>query len=225
MNKTQELFEEFRSVFSGKGTRVLDSFIPLLVFLIANVFFGFTLALWGSLSVSLFFTVYRLFQKKSLVYALGGLGGVILAALFVNISGSEVGYFLPGLISGAITVILCIISVVLNRPLVAWTSYIARRWSLNWYWHPRILPAYNEVTIIWAVAFSFRLGLEYRLFHQDAVDALGLSRILLGWPFTIMLLIVSYLYGLWRLGRLNGPSVEEFKTGKMPPWEGQKRGF
>ncbi|MCK7481667.1 MAG: hypothetical protein M0C28_34220 [Candidatus Moduliflexus flocculans] len=26
-------------------------------------------------------------------------------------------------------------------------------------------------------------------------------------------------------GQIGGPSVEEFKTGKAPPWEGQKRGF
>jgi hypothetical protein len=50
-------------------------------------------------------------------------------------------------------------------------------------------------------------------------------RILLGWPFIIALLIVTYLYGLWRLSKLGGPSVEEFKAGKSPPWEGQKRGF
>jgi len=39
------------------------------------------------------------------------------------------------------------------------------------------------------------------------------------------LLVVSYLYGIWRLGNLEGPSVEEFKLGQEPPWEGQKRGF
>jgi hypothetical protein len=38
-------------------------------------------------------------------------------------------------------------------------------------------------------------------------------------------LIASYLYGTWRLGTLGGPSVEEFKPGAEPPWEGQQRGF
>ena len=31
--------------------------------------------------------------------------------------------------------------------------------------------------------------------------------------------------GLWRLGNLGGPSVEEFKNGAPPPWQGQQRGF
>ena len=112
-----------------------------------------------------------------------------------------------------------------RRPMVAWTSYLARRWPLGWYWHANVLPAYNEVTIAWAVAFSIRLALEFWLFQQDAVNTLGAARVVLGWPFTVGLLIASYLYGLWRLDNLAGPSVEEYKAGQEPPWEGQKRGF
>ena len=78
---------------------------------------------------------------------------------------------------------------------------------------------------MWAVAFAARLVLEYWFYQREAVGALGAIRVFLGWPFTITLLVISYLYGLWRLGRLNGPGVEEFKEGVEPPWEGQKRGF
>lgn len=225
MSRSKELLEEFKSVFSGRGSRLLDSFIPLLVFLIANPLIGLKFALWGALAAAGLFAVFRISRRESLVYSLGGLGGVLLAGLFVYISGSGAGFFLPGLITGAVTVVLCVISVLINRPLVAWTSFITRRWPRDWYWHPRVLPAYNEVTIIWAVAFAVRLILEYWFFQQDAVSALGAVRIFLGWPYTIVLLILSYLYGLWRLARLNGPSVEEFKVGKEPPWEGQRRGF
>jgi hypothetical protein len=225
MSKVKELQEEFRLVFSGRGARLLDSFLPPLVFLIANSLVGLNVALWASLVIAGLFAVYRLIRRESLVYSLGGLGGVLLATVFVNLSGSESGFFLPGLISGAITVVLCVVTVAVNHPMVAWTSHIARRWPLGWYWHPMVLPAYNEVTISWAVAFSVRLALEYCLFQQDAFNALGVTRVILGWPYTVILLIASYLYGLWRLDRLKGPSVEEFKTGKKPPWEGQKRGF
>jgi hypothetical protein len=225
MNKFKELQEELKSVLSGRGARLLDSFLPLFIFLVLNPLLGVNTALWGALAVAGLFAIVRMIKKDSLVYALGGLGGVLLAAVFVKLSGSEAGFFLPGLISGTITVVLCIASVVINRPVVAWTSFIARRWPLDWYWHPKVMPAYNEVTIIWAVSFSIRLILEFWLFQQEAVSALGITRVLLGWPYTVILLIVSYLYGLWRLGQLRGPSVEEFKTGKEPPWEGQKRGF
>jgi hypothetical protein len=225
MFKFKELREEFSLVLSGRGLKLLDSFLPFLLFLIANPLVGLNPALWGALAVAAIFAAYRIIRKESLVYSLGGLGGVLLAAVFVNLSGSESGFFLPGLISGGITVVLCVVTVAFNRPIVAWTSFIARRWPLDWYWHPQVLPAYNEVTIAWAVAFSARLALEYWLFQEDAVNALGAARLIFGWPFTVILLVASYLYGLWRLGRLAGPSVEEFKAGEAPPWEGQKRGF
>lgn len=225
MNRFTELREEFLSVFSGRGARILDSFLPLLFFLLIYALVSLDVALWGAIGIALVLAAYRIFQRESLVYALGGLGGVLLAAVFVYLSGSGAGFFVPGLITGAVTVLLCIISVAVNRPLVAWTSYIARRWPLKWYWHPNVLPAYNEVTIAWGVAFAVRLSLEFWYFQQGAVETLGTLRIILGWPFTITLLILSYLYGLWRLRKLSGPSVEEFKSGAPPPWQGQLRGF
>lgn len=225
MGKLQELGEELRGVLSGQGSRLLDSFFPPLVFLLLNSLSDVNVALWGAVGVSVVFAVYRLLRRENLTYALGGLGGTLLAALFVKLSGSGTGFFLPGFFSGAMTIILCVVSVAFNRPLVAWSSFIARRWSLDWYWHPKVLPAYNEVTILWAVAFSARLTFEFWLYQQEALGALGTVRILLGWPFIVLLLIVSYLYGLWRLDKLQGPSVEEFKAGKAPPWVGQKRGF
>ena len=225
MNKLQELFEEFKTVFSGRGSRIFDSFLPLLFFLIANSLVSSNFAIWGSLGMAGLLALNRIIQGESLVYALGGIGGVFLASVFIEVSRSEAGFFLPGLISGAIIVVLCVASVAINRPLVAWTSFIARRWPLSWYWHPKVLPVYNEVTIFWAVAFSIRLVVGFWLFQRQAVTALGFVSIFLGWPYTVLLLIISYIYGLWRLGKLGGPSIEEFISGTDPPWIGQKRGF
>lgn len=225
MHKINELWEELKLVFLGSGAMLLDSLLPPLIFLVANPLVGVNNALWVSLAVAGLFALYRIIKKDNIAYALGGLGGVLLAALLVKLSGSEVGFFLPGMISGIIVIVLCVVSVVLKRPLVAWSSVIVRRWPLAWYWHPQVLPAYNEVTFLWAVAYAARLGVEIWLFQREAVNALGVIQVFLGWPFTIILLIVSYLYGLWRLRQLNGPSVEEFKAGTAPPWEGQKQGF
>jgi hypothetical protein len=225
MPKLRELQDEFKSVFSGRSTRLLDSFLPLLIFLILYPLIGINYALWGALLVAGLFAIYRIIRRESLVYSLGALGGVLLASIFIHVIGSEAGFFLPGLFSGAIMVVLCMASVALNRPLVAWTSSIARRWPLDWYWHPKVRPAYNEVTVLWGVAFSARLALEFWFFQRQALGALGAVRVFLGWPFTIVLLVVSYLYGVWRLSRLKGPGIEEFNSRQAPPWVGQKQGF
>ena len=129
------------------------------------------------------------------------------------------------MISGALTFVVCLVSGLVGRPIVAYTSYLARRWPLEWYWHPKVRPAYSEVTWTWAVFFGLRLLLQLILFRQEEASLLGLVQFLTGWPATIIVLIVSYLYGTWRLRNLGGPSVKEFESGTEPPWEGQQRGF
>jgi len=225
VSKVQELWEELKSVFSGRGVKLADALIPVLAFLVVNSQLAIQWALGLAVGSAALFFLYRLIIKDNIYYALGGLGAVLLAAAFAWVSDSAVGFFLPGLISSGLTVLLLLISVLVRRPLAALTSHLTRSWPLVWYWHPAVRPAYGEVTLFWAVGFGARLGLEYWLFQQGAVGSLGLVRTLLGWPYTIILLIVSYLYGIWRLGKLGGPSVEEFKSGEEAPWEGQKRGF
>ena len=225
MSKSKELFGEFKSVFFGKGIGLLGSILPLLIFLITYPLLGQNSALWGSLIVAGIFGVIQLIKQERWIYSLGGVGSVLLAALFVKLSGSETAFFLPGLITGGVMVGLSVLSIAINRPLVAWSSYITRRWPLGWYWHPNVLPAYNQATMIWAAAFFIRISLEYWFYTQENVGALGAVRVFLGWPYTILLLIVSYIYGQWRLGQLEGPSVAEFNARSNPPWEGQKRGF
>jgi hypothetical protein len=109
--------------------------------------------------------------------------------------------------------------------MVAWTSYLARRWPLDWYWHEKVRPAYTEVTLAWILFFALRLLWQVMLFQGQNVNQLAFVNALTGWPATAILLIVSYLYGTWRLARLGGPSVEEFQNGAPAPWQGQRRGF
>lgn len=224
MSKSNELFAELRTVVFANN-KWLDSLLPPIVFILLNALSGLTLAFAAAFSVALLIGIYRLIRRQSWTYALGGVGGVILAGLIAWFIGGAEGYFLPGIITGGLTALLCVISILLRRPLVAWTSYITRRWPLDWYWHPKILPAYSEVTIIWAIFFALRTLIQFELFQQQAADILGIVQLLSGWPALIILLIASYIYGMWRLQNLAGPSVEEFKSGSEPPWQGQKRGF
>jgi hypothetical protein len=222
--KLREIVEELRLVLAGRSS-IIDSILPPLIFVIVNALLGFDYAMWGSLLLALLITVLRLRRRQPLWYALGGFAGVAFAILISRLLGRAEGYFLPGIITGGLTVLLCLASVLVGRPIVAWTSYLTRRWPLDWYWHPRVRPAYSEVTWLWVAFFGIRLLVQLNLFQAEDAGTLAVVNALTGWPATIVLLIVSYLYGTWRLGHLRGPSVEEFKSGAEPPWEGQRRGF
>ena len=208
-----------------KRAGLLDSLLPPILFLLVYSLAGFRSAAISALILAVLMGALRLLRGQPLWYALGGAVGVGLAILLTRWLGGEEGFFLPGLASSVLTLVLCLASLIMRKPLVAWTSFIARRWPLDWYWHPKVRPAYSEVTLFWMVYFSARFLLQLDLFRDASTAGLALFNVILGWPATVTLLIFSYLYGTWRLRHLRGPSVNEFQTGKEPPWEGQQRGF
>lgn len=224
MRVLRELTEELRIVSSGRS-RVIDAFIPPIIFLVLNRLFELDTALMGALLVAILILFLRVLRKQSVKFSLGGISGVLLAVLIAKILGREESYFLPGIVTGFIFMLISLISLIVKRPLMAWTSYFARRWTLAWYWHPKVRPAYSEVTTMWLVFFAIRLFIPVDLFTSGSTEALGLTQLITGWPATLLLLVVSYLYGIWRLQQLGGPSVVEYKLGTEPPWVGQKRGF
>jgi hypothetical protein len=196
--KLRELVEEFRAVFAGRSN-LADSVIPPIIFLVVNPLLGFDYAVWGSLLISLLVSLLRLSRGQSLKYALGGLGGGILAILAAKLLNRAEGYFLPGVITGILTAVICGVSVVIGRPLVAWTSHIVRRWPLDWYWHPKVRPAYSEVTLAWMLFFVIRLLPQLFLIGKAQSEILGIIQVATGWPATIALLATSYIYGTWGL--------------------------
>lgn len=223
-SKWHELLEEIRTVFTGRNS-FFDAIIPPIIFLLINGLVGFQAAMWSALILSAGIAILRIVRKQSLTYALAGVGSVAVAIGLARYLGKSEGFFLPGLISGSMTLLLTILSLVIRRPMVAWTSYIARRWPLDWYWHPQVRPAYSEVTFAWVIFFTARLLLQFALFENQDVNSLALTNFVTGWPATILLLIFSYLYGTWRLAQLSGPSVEEYRNNVPPPWQSQRRGF
>ena len=222
-DKARELLEEFRSVTGKVG--LLDTILPPILFLLLNGLAGFTAAMIGALGLSIVIAALRLRRDQSLLYALAGLGSVGLAIAFALLLGRSEGFFLPGIVNGGLTVALALVSLLIRKPMVAWTSYLARRWPLDWYWHEKVRPAYTEVTVAWLAYFALKLFWQVSLFQGREIDELALVNTLTGWPATIALLIISYLYGTRRLAQLRGPSVEEFRNGAPAPWSGQKRGF
>lgn len=223
-SKSREVLDEFRSVVLGRA-QLLDAILPPIVFLAVGALGSTEAAMTAALVAAGLFVVVRALRRQTVTYALLGLGGSALAFLAARwLQRSEV-FFLPDLVTHAVLAAVCLITVAVRRPLVAWTSHVVRRWPRAWYWHPRVLPAYQEVTLAWGAFFGLQALVQWTLIQQQQVAWLAAASLLNGWPATVVLLIATYLYGTWRLARLAGPSIAEFEAGSPPPWTGQGRGF
>ncbi len=220
----RELINELASILAGRAYW-LDVVLPPVLFVGVNAFFSFQTAMAAAVSLAAVVSVVRILRRESLLYAVAGLLAALAAVGIARFLGRDEGFFIPGIVTNGGTVLLAVGSVLAKRPLVAWTSYLTRRWPLDWYWHDRVRPAYSEVTWLWAGFFGLRLLGQLFFFMGADADSLALFNLALGWPAILVLLIVSYLYGRWRLRQLAGPSVEEFSQNVPPPWEGQPRGF
>ena len=224
IQKIEELQKEFRTVFSGR-TNTADTILPPLLYALVNLLTGLVPAILSALVLASILTVLRIVRKQSWLYAFSGLVVTLLAAGLAWYTQNATGFFLPNLVTSGMLLAASLLSILAGKPLAAWSSHLTRAWPKEWYWLPNISPAYTEVTWIWTAFIATRLIVQYLLYQQGNASLLGLANILLGWPVIIIVLVISYLYGIWRLRKLGGPSVEEFLSHQPAPWKGQKKGF
>lgn len=220
--KGREVLDELRSVLSGK---TVDALFPPLIFVIANGLLGLQAASIIATLTAAGFTLLRLLRKQELKYALGGLAGVLIAVGFAYLSGSAENFFIPKILSSAFMVLLALGSILAGKPLAALMSHLTRGWPMEWFRRKDVKPAYVEVTVIWTLLLAVRLIIQVLLYRGRNLSQIFWVNMLIGTPFTIIVLIFSYLYGIWRLARLGGPGVDEFIEGKPKPWKGQRKGF
>jgi len=222
--KVREVVEEFRTVVLGRGG-VLDAILSPLAFLAAHALAGPLAGMLAALLTAGGLVLLRLLRHQPVTYALFGLSGSLLALIVAQVLQRDEVFFLPDMLTNTALAVISLLSAALGRPLVAWTSHLVRRWPRDWYWHARVRPAYTEVTLAWAAYFLAQAVLQWTVFQLQDVSRLATLGLFAGWPGTVVLLILTYLYGTWRLARLAGPSVAEFRAQAPPPWTGQQRGF
>lgn len=222
MPKIKELIEELQSVLQGKG---IDTVLPPLLFAITNNFASLLVASILSIGVAFIIGILRWRKKQVWYYALAGFLGVTFSATFAILADNAKNYFLPGIVGSVLFSVGILLTLLIGKPLVALASHLTRGWPLPWFWRNDVKPAYTEVTWMWLVFFSLRSGIQIVLINQENIASFAWINTLLGLPVTIIVLLISYMYGMWRLNTLNGPSVDEFKKNQIPPYKGQTRGF
>ena len=155
--KSQEIWEELKSVLSGK---TFDALLPPIIYAVVNAIFGLVPAVITAIGVAILIGLIRILRKQAWYYAFGGLVAVGIAAGLALFTRNAANYFIPTIVSSGLLLVLAFVSILINKPLAAWASHLTRGWPLDWFWRSDVKPAYREVTWMWLLFISGRLIIQ-----------------------------------------------------------------
>ncbi len=191
---------------------LVDSVAPPLLFVGADALAGLQWAAALSLGFAVITLGWRVATGQRTVYAAAGVAGAGISVALAVLSGRAAVYFVPGIVGNAVFGVACVASILVRRPMIAYSSRMIYRWPWAWYLHDRVRPAYSEITWLWAVTYLAKAGLQSWLVERDAAGVLAFVRIATGLPALAVLLVATYAYVNWRLTTLGAPEVAQFRT-------------
>ncbi|TFV98909.1 DUF3159 domain-containing protein [Orlajensenia leifsoniae] len=171
-----------------------EAILPGLVFLIVYTFAqDLVLALVTSVGLAAVFTVIRLATRTPVTQAFAGLIAVAASAALALWTGRGQDNFVLGLITNAAYVIALLTSLLVKWPLLGLAVGFLMGDGLAWKTDKRKYRAMVLITVCWLALFGLRLVVQLPLFFAGNVEALGVTKLLMGVPLYAILLVVSWL--------------------------------
>ncbi|MFG2036990.1 DUF3159 domain-containing protein [Dactylosporangium sp. NPDC048998] len=171
---------------------LIESSVPITLFIVVNFLGGHYK--WWSLRTSLIVAVgaalsmgiYRLARREPTRHALNGVFGIAIGAYLAWKSGDAKDVYLPGMLLTVGYVVGMLVSVLIGRPLVGWLWAVTLDGgTTRWYDNIRLRRAFVWLTVLWAVVYALKLGVQVLLYRDNSAgsdDLLGVARLALGWP-------------------------------------------
>ncbi len=175
---------------------VIESGVPVLIFIIAKLILPLTPALIVAVGSAMAIAVWRLARRQSVRHAVNGLVGILFGAILAWKTGSAKAFYLPGILISLGYGVALLVSVFVRRPLVGWAwSVLVAKGSTNWRGDPRLVRLFNRLTVLWAVIYLIKVGIQAAVFqHTSATDpgtVLGILRLALGYPPYLLLIAIT----------------------------------
>jgi hypothetical protein len=187
---------------------LIESGVPVLVFVIANLIFHLYPAIIISVSSAVLIAVWRLARKQSVRHAVNGLVGIGMGAFLAWKTGSAKAFYLPGILISFGYGLALLASVLVRQPLVGWAwSVIVAGGSREWRDNPRLVRTFSWLTVLWAVVYLAKVAIQTVVFQhtsdKDPGTMLGILRLALGYPPYLLLIAVT----VWAVRR-TAPDAE-----------------
>lgn len=176
----------------GGVSGLIYSSLPVVVFVPVSSVFGLMPAIAAALAVAAAILIWRLVRRESTQPAVSGFFGVGICALIAYMVGESKGYFLLGIWMSLFWAAVFTLSVLIRRPVVGyiwgWTNGHDRGWRNV----RKAVLAFDIATITWVAVFASRFVVQNHLYDADQTGWLGVARIAMGWPLTVLAALATY---------------------------------
>ena len=155
----------FLEVFGGvRG--LIDSSIPVTVFVIAHFFASLNVSIAAAVGSGLVVVALRKSRGQSTQQAFSGFFGLVLAVVIVRSTGSGKGIFLPGIFITAGSGLAFLVSLLIGRPAVALALGAVDPKYAVWKQHAALRRACVISTAVWCASFFIRAGVATTIYLQ-----------------------------------------------------------
>ncbi len=179
----------------GGWRGLFDSGVPAGVFVLVYMLNGqvLTPAVWSAVGVAGAIAVVRLIRREDLTQIAGGFAGIAISAFVASRTGQAEDFFLPGLLINAAYFLGCLLSILVGWPaLGVFLGAMTGSWS-SWRSDPRLRRVYGAATWVWVGVFGLRLLVQLPLYWAGQAAALGVAKIVMGWPLFLLGAWITFL--------------------------------
>lgn len=196
---------------------LISSVLPVLVFVLVNTVTGLQPAIWSAVGGAVAVGVWRLCRREPLQPAVSGILGVGVCAFIAYRTGEARGFFLYGIWFSLVAGLAFALSVAVRRPLVGVLWSVLNGSGSGWRLDRRARFGYDVATVVWAVFFLARFGVQRWLYEAQETTLLGVARLAMGLPLTAVAALVT----IWAIRRA-ARSAEVAATGAQGRTEDER---
>ncbi|WP_246266850.1 DUF3159 domain-containing protein [Nonomuraea typhae] len=184
---------------------MIEAAVPTIAFTITWIAReDLRLSLIVSISLAVLLLLVRLVQRSTPQFVINSLIGIAIGAFFASRSGDARAYFLPGILWNAGYAVAMFISIVSRWPVVGFLIGSVTGDPTAWHKDAGIVRLCTRLTWLLMIPCIVRVAVQLPVYlygGDEAVAALGITKILMGWPLQVAALGAM----VWVLGRGRTP--------------------
>jgi hypothetical protein len=184
--------ERLLAQVGGVGGLIYSS-LPVVTFVVVSSLSGLLPAMASALGVATLVLLWRLIRRESTQPAVSGFAGIAVCALIAYLVGQSKGYFLLGIWMSLLWAVVFALSVLIRRPVVGYAWIRAGGRDRGWRDVPRAVYAFDIASLCWTLVFAARFVVQRLLYDADQTGWLGVARIGMGWPLTLLAALATYV--------------------------------